>query len=109
LWVEGFFEVFATIGIAFFFMRLGLIRPGIAAAAARLLSATIFLSRGIIGTCHRLYFPGTPTMQMLRWLRVPGDTFSWARSPSFNSWLVSRRGIRFARNLPRSEFKTLVP
>ena len=49
LWVEGFFEVFATTVIAFFFMRLGLVRPGVAAAAA-LLSATIFLSGGIIGT-----------------------------------------------------------
>ena len=28
LWVEGFFEVFATTVIAFFFTRLGLIRPG---------------------------------------------------------------------------------
>ena len=61
LWVEGFFEVFATTVIAFFFMRLNLIRPGVAAAAA-LLSATIFLSGGIIGTCHHLYFTGTPTV-----------------------------------------------
>ena len=44
LWVEGFFEVFATTVIAFIFMRLNLIRPGLAAAAA-LLSATIFLVR----------------------------------------------------------------
>ncbi len=63
LWVEGFFEVFATTVIAFIFMRLNLIRPGIAAAAA-LLSATIFLSGGIIGTCHHLYFSGTPTVAM---------------------------------------------
>ena len=70
LWVEGFFEVFATTVIAFFFMRLGLVRPGIAAAAA-LLSATIFLSGGIIGTCHHLYFSGTPTVA-LAW----GSVFS---------------------------------
>ena len=70
LWVEGFFEVFATTVIAFFFMRLHLIRPGIAAAAA-LLSATIFLSGGIIGTCHHLYFSGTPTLA-LAW----GSVFS---------------------------------
>ncbi len=63
LWVEGFFEVFATTVIAFIFMRLRLIRPGIAAAAA-LLSATIFLSGGIIGTCHHLYFSGTPAVAM---------------------------------------------
>ncbi|REJ94237.1 MAG: nitric-oxide reductase large subunit [Planctomycetota bacterium] len=70
LWVEGFFEVFATTVIAFFFMRLKLIRPGIAASAA-LLSATIFLSGGIIGTCHHLYFTGTPTIA-LAW----GSVFS---------------------------------
>jgi nitric oxide reductase subunit B len=70
LWVEGFFEVFATTAIAFFFMRLGLVRPGVAAAAA-LLSATIFLSGGIIGTCHHLYFSGTPTVA-LAW----GSVFS---------------------------------
>ena len=70
LWVEGFFEVFATTVIAFIFMRLNLIRPGIAAAAA-LLSATIFLAGGIIGTCHHLYFSGTPTVA-LAW----GSVFS---------------------------------
>ena len=70
LWVEGFFEVFATTVIAFFFMRLGLVRPVLAASAA-LLSATIFLSGGIIGTCHHLYFSGTPTVA-LAW----GSVFS---------------------------------
>ena len=70
LWVEGFFEVFATTVIAFIFMRLNLIRPGIAAASA-LLSATIFLSGGIIGTCHHLYFSGTPPL-VLAW----GSVFS---------------------------------
>jgi nitric oxide reductase subunit B len=63
LWVEGFFEVFATTVIAFFFTRLGLIRPALAARAA-LLSATIFLAGGIIGTCHHLYFAGTPTVAL---------------------------------------------
>ncbi len=70
LWVEGFFEVFATTVIAFVFMRLNLIRPGLAAAAA-LLAATIFLAGGIIGTCHHLYFSGTPTVA-LAW----GSVFS---------------------------------
>jgi nitric oxide reductase subunit B len=70
LWVEGFFEVFATTVIAFLFMRLGLIRPTLAASSA-LLSATIFLAGGIIGTCHHLYFSGTPTVA-LAW----GSVFS---------------------------------
>ena len=70
LWVEGFFEVFATTVIAFVFMRLNLIRPALAAASA-LLSATIFLAGGIIGTLHHLYFSGTPTVA-LAW----GSVFS---------------------------------
>ncbi|MGB7325979.1 MAG: nitric-oxide reductase large subunit, partial [Rubripirellula sp.] len=70
LWVEGFFEVFATTVIAFVFMRLNLVKPGVAAAAA-LLAATIFLSGGIIGTLHHLYFSGTPTV-VLAW----GSVFS---------------------------------
>ncbi len=63
LWVEGFFEVFATTVISFVFMRLRLIRPAFAAAAS-LLSATVFLAGGIIGTCHHLYFSGTPTVAL---------------------------------------------
>jgi len=61
LWVEGFFEVFATVVIAFLFARLGVIRPDHAAYAA-LLSGAIYLSGGIIGTLHHLYFAGTPTV-----------------------------------------------
>ncbi len=60
LWVEGFFEVFATVVIAFLFTRMGLLRVGTATAAV-LFSTTIFLSGGIIGTFHHLYFTGTPT------------------------------------------------
>lgn len=70
LWVEGFFEVFATAVIAFFFARLNLIRPALAAKSS-LLSGIIYLSGGIIGTCHHLYFAGTPTVA-LAW----GSVFS---------------------------------
>ncbi len=59
LWVEGFFEVFATVVIAFLFCRLGLLRVATASRAV-LLSCTIFLFGGIIGTMHHLYFTGTP-------------------------------------------------
>lgn len=61
LWVEGFFEVFASVVIAFLFARLQLIRLKTAAQAAAL-TATIYLSGGIIGTLHHLYFTGTPTV-----------------------------------------------
>jgi nitric oxide reductase subunit B len=60
LWVEGFFEVFATVIIAFLFARLGLVRYK-TAATATVLAATIFLAGGVIGTLHHLYFSGTPT------------------------------------------------
>ena len=63
LWVEGFFEVFATVVIAFLFARLGVIRPDHAAYAA-LLTGAIYLSGGIIGTLHHLYFAGTPTVAL---------------------------------------------
>lgn len=60
LWVEGFFEVFATVIIAFLFVRLGLVRAKLAGRAT-VLAATIFLAGGVIGTLHHLYFSGTPT------------------------------------------------
>jgi len=63
LWVEGFFEVFATVVIAFLFARLRVIRADHAAYAA-LLSGAIYLSGGIIGTLHHLYFAGTPTVAL---------------------------------------------
>lgn len=61
LWVEGFFEVFATVVIAFLFGRLKLIELR-SAGTATILSSTIFLSGGIVGTLHHLYFSGTPTL-----------------------------------------------
>ncbi len=59
LWVEGFFEVFATVVIAFLFARLRLVSIT-TAGSSTVLAATIFLAGGIIGTLHHLYFSGTP-------------------------------------------------
>lgn len=58
LWVEGFFEVFATVVIAFLFTRLKVLEIR-SATKAVLFSTTIFLSGGIIGTFHHLYFTGS--------------------------------------------------
>ena len=70
LWVEGFFEVFATVVAAFLFTRLGLLR--IKSATLNVLLATsVFLAGGILGTFHHLYFSGTPTGVM-----ALGATFS---------------------------------
>ena len=60
LWVEGFFEVFATVVAAFLFCRLGLLRIQ-SATTSVLFSTIIFLSGGILGTFHHLYFSATPT------------------------------------------------
>jgi nitric oxide reductase subunit B len=70
LWVEGFFEVFAAVVVAFLFVRLQLLKPSTATSAV-LFSTIIFLSGGIIGTFHHLYFTGTPTAVM-----ALGATFS---------------------------------
>ncbi|GIK35608.1 MAG: nitric oxide reductase [Gammaproteobacteria bacterium] len=60
LWVEGFFEVFATAVIALIFTRLGLVRAATANSAI-VLETVVFLFGGILGTLHHLYFTGTPT------------------------------------------------
>lgn len=70
LWVEGFFEVFATVVIAFLFTRMGLLQIRLATKAV-LFSTIIFLTGGILGTFHHLYFSGTPTAVM-----AIGATFS---------------------------------
>ncbi|HRY29094.1 MAG TPA: cbb3-type cytochrome c oxidase subunit I, partial [Elusimicrobiota bacterium] len=60
LWVEGFFEVFSTVVVAFLFSRMGLLTPYTATGSV-LFSTIIYLSGGVIGTFHHLYFTGTPT------------------------------------------------
>jgi hypothetical protein len=60
LWVEGFFEVFATAVIAFLFTKLGLVRTT-SAVTAVLFATIVFLTGGVLGTFHHLYFTGTPT------------------------------------------------
>jgi len=70
LWVEGFFEVFAAVVVAFLFVRLQIIKAATATTAV-LFSTIVFLAGGILGTFHHLYFTGTPTAIM-----ALGATFS---------------------------------
>src|SRR5262245_51730263 len=63
LWVEGFFEVFATAAAALIFARMGLVHRSHAGAAV-IASSAMFLFAGIPGTFHHLYFSGTPTSIM---------------------------------------------
>jgi nitric oxide reductase subunit B len=60
LWVEGFFEVFASAVLAIIFVRLGLL-PVKTATVAVLFATIIFMAGGVLGTLHHLYFSGTPT------------------------------------------------
>lgn len=63
LWVEGFFEVFATAALAFIFSSMGLVSLRMATVAS-LASASLFMLGGIPGTFHHLYFAGTTTPVM---------------------------------------------
>lgn len=63
LWVEGFFEVFATASFAFIFFNMGLVRRN-TATASTLASAAIFMLGGIPGTLHHLYFSGSTSASM---------------------------------------------
>jgi nitric oxide reductase subunit B len=59
LWVEGFFEVFATVTIAYLCSELGFLKRDIALRATYL-TTILYLGSGVIGTLHHLYFAGTP-------------------------------------------------
>lgn len=59
LWVEGFFEVFATVAIATLCSELGLLKPS-SALRATTMTTILYLGSGVIGTLHHLYFAGTP-------------------------------------------------
>ncbi len=63
LWVEGFFEVFATTALAFIFCSMGLVSRRVATSAS-LASASLFMLGGVPGTFHHLYFSGTTTPVM---------------------------------------------
>jgi nitric oxide reductase subunit B len=60
LWVEGFFEVFATVFMAFLLARIGVIGAKFALRAVYF-SIFLYLGSGIIGTFHHLYWTGAPS------------------------------------------------
>ncbi len=63
LWVEGFFELFATVLVAIMFHQMGVVS---AKTATRLiyLDAILYLGGGIVGTGHHWYFTGQGTLNM---------------------------------------------
>jgi nitric oxide reductase subunit B len=70
LWVENFFEVFATVALGFVLTRIGAVKAG-SALKATYFSIALYLGSGIIGTFHHLYFTGSPLM-----ITALGATFS---------------------------------
>ncbi|MDP4240583.1 MAG: cbb3-type cytochrome c oxidase subunit I [Bacteroidota bacterium] len=63
LWVEGFFEVFATVMVAVMFYKLGLVARQTATRIIYL-DAVLFLGAGILGTGHHWYWNGQTTASM---------------------------------------------
>jgi nitric oxide reductase subunit B len=57
LWVEGFFELFATVMVAVLFFQIGLVTRKTATRVVYL-DAILFLGGGIIGTGHHWYWTG---------------------------------------------------
>jgi nitric oxide reductase subunit B len=70
LWVENFFEVFATVALAFILSKIGAVGER-AAQRATYFSILLYLGAGIIGTFHHLYFTGSPLF-----ITALGATFS---------------------------------
>ena len=63
LWVEGFFELFATVMVAVIFSQLGLVSQ-LTAARVVYLDAILYLAGGIIGTGHHWYWTGQASIPM---------------------------------------------
>jgi nitric oxide reductase subunit B len=96
LWVEGFFEVFTTVSLAFIFVKLGLLKSR-SATKASLLSTSLFLLGGIPGTFHHLYFSGTPlpvmaigacfsALEVVPLVLIGMEAFHTYRMQSLTSW-----------------------
>lgn len=59
LWVEGFFEVFATVVMAFLLSRIGAVSKKFALTTVYFI-VFLYLGSGVIGTFHHLYWSGSP-------------------------------------------------
>jgi len=63
LWVEGFFEFFATTVVALTFYQLGVTRRNVALRVIYL-DAILYFAGGLIGTGHHWYFSGQTNINM---------------------------------------------
>ena len=106
LWVEGFFEVFATSAAALIFARMGLVHRTHAGGAV-IASSAMFLFAGIPGTFHHLYFSGTPTsimavgaafsaLEVVPLVLIGLEAFQTYRLQQASTWMTKYRWpIRF--------------
>ncbi len=96
LWVEGVFEVFATAIVSALFVRMGLVRISVATTSV-LVATLIFLSGGVLGTFHHLYFSGTPVsvialgsafsaLEVVPLLVVGFEAYSRAQHSGIGEW-----------------------
>jgi len=103
LWVEGFFEIFATVVIAFLFVKMGVLKASFATVTV-LFSTIVFLFGGILGTFHHLYFSGTPTavlavgatfsaLEVVPLVLIGFEAYSNVRLSRSTSWLKSYRWV----------------
>jgi len=63
LWVEGFFELFATVMVAVLFYKLSMVSRKTALRVIYL-DAILFLGSGIVGTGHHWYWTGQTNVSM---------------------------------------------
>ncbi len=63
LWVEGFFELFATVMVAVIFYQLGVV-SSLTATRVVYLDAILYLGSGIVGTGHHWYWTGQSNVTM---------------------------------------------
>jgi nitric oxide reductase subunit B len=63
LWVEGFFELFATVMVAIIFFVTGIISKKTVLRVIYL-DAILYLAGGVIGTGHHWYWTGQPDLTM---------------------------------------------
>ena len=98
LWVEGIFEVFATAIVSALFVRMGLVRLSVATTSV-LVATLIFLSGGVLGTFHHLYFSATPisvialgsvfsALEVVPLLVVGFEAYSRAQHTGVGEWEV---------------------
>ncbi len=63
LWVEGFFELFATVMVAIIYFLLGIVSRKTAVRVIYM-DAILFLGGGIVGTAHHWYWTGQSNITM---------------------------------------------